>query len=127
MSLYYYQWREKIRAVPSKHSIKIISSNDCFSSYFAVLDKLINERIVKFDNVSDLYTAKLVKIDKENRRIETDDKTGTRTTSHFKYVYIYVPTWPNDMLVNTGIAALKNRQISVEFMSLCHITFDIIY
>ena len=127
MSLSYFTYGETIGTVSPVHSLTIINANDRFTSHSELLNNFIKEKLAGYAKVEVLYNTKLVKIDKDNRRIMTEDKLGNRSTSDFAYVYVHIPTKTNPLLTSSGIVGENAKQISVDPKTLRHTKFDNIY
>jgi len=127
MSLAYFQLGETVGSVSPLHNLTIINANDRFASHSNVLDKFIKEQISKYAKVDVLYNTKLVKIDKDNRRIVTEDRQGQHKNHDFNYVYVHVPTKTNDLLTSSGIIPDSGKLVPIDPVSLRHTKFDNIY
>jgi NADH dehydrogenase FAD-containing subunit len=127
MSLDYFQLGETLGTVSPLHSLTIINANDRFASHSPVLDNFIKEKLSKYSKVDVLYNTKLVKIDKDNRRIVTQDNQGQQKSHDFNYVYVHVPSKTNNLLTESGIISGNGKQIPVDPLSLKHTKFDNIY
>ena len=127
MSLSYFKFGEQVGIVSPLHSLTIINANDKFASHSDLLDNFIKDKIAGYSKVNVLYNTKLVKIDKDNRRIVTEDKLGNQSTSDFAYVYVHQPSKSNSLLTSSGIVTENAKQIPVDPKSLQHKQFDNIY